>query len=186
MKTIVFFLEEPSAQEMLEGILPRLLPEGFQFRCLVFRGKQDLERNLIRKLRSWQLRNSGFVVIRDQDSAECKAVKSKLVNLCREAGRKEALVRVACHELESFYLGDLAAVEKGLGLQSLSKRQEKRKFRSPDEVINPANELYKLTNNVYQKVAGSRAIAPYLNLEENRSQSFNVLISGIRKIAQSE
>lgn len=28
MKTIVFFLEEPSAKEMLAGVLPRMLPEN--------------------------------------------------------------------------------------------------------------------------------------------------------------
>ncbi len=30
MKTIVFFLEEPSAREMLEGVLPRILPEDIR------------------------------------------------------------------------------------------------------------------------------------------------------------
>lgn len=34
MKTIVFFLEEPSAREMLEGLLPMVLPGGVQIRCL--------------------------------------------------------------------------------------------------------------------------------------------------------
>ena len=46
MKTIVFFLEEPSAREMLEGVLPRILPEEVKVRYLVFQGKQDLEKNL--------------------------------------------------------------------------------------------------------------------------------------------
>jgi len=44
MKTIVFFLEEPSAREMLEGVLPRILPENIQTRYLIFQGKQDLEK----------------------------------------------------------------------------------------------------------------------------------------------
>lgn len=55
MKTIVFFLEEPSAREMLEGVLPRILPDDFQIRYLVFRGKQDLEINLKKRLRGWRL-----------------------------------------------------------------------------------------------------------------------------------
>ncbi len=46
MKTIVFFLEAPSAREMLVGVLPRILPEGIQVRYIVFQGKQDLEKNL--------------------------------------------------------------------------------------------------------------------------------------------
>lgn len=119
MKTIVFFLEEPSAREMLAGILPRILPDDMQIRYIVFQGKQDLEKKLQAKLRGWMLPDSIFVVMRDQDSGDCKAIKNKLVGLCREAGKDGVLVRVACRELESFYLGDLVAVEKGLGLKGL-------------------------------------------------------------------
>ena len=89
MKTIVFFLEEPSAKEMLAGLLPRILPENILIRFIVFRGKQDLEKNLKKKLNGWRLPNSV-----------------------------------------------------------------------------------------------SRNIAPFLSLESNRSKSFNVLLSGIRKLAE--
>jgi len=184
MKTLVFFLKEPSAKEMLAGVLPRILPENTQIRYFVFRGKQDLEKNLKRKLRGWRLPDSVFVVMRDQDSGDCKAVKSRLADLCGEAGRKDTLVRVACRELESFYLGDLAAVEQGLGVKGLKAQQLGRKFRNPDALGNPAEELRRLTSNVYDKVAGSRAIAPYLTLEGNLSRSFNVLLSGIRNIVE--
>lgn len=132
MKTIVFFLEEPSAKEMLIGVLPRLLPENIQVRYIVFQGKQDLEKNLRRKLHGWRVPDSVFVVMRDQDSGDCRAIKAKLADLCREAGQDGVLVRVACRELESFYLGDLAAVEQGLGLKGLKMHQQGRKFREPD------------------------------------------------------
>lgn len=36
MKELVFLLEEPSAQDMLEGLLPKLLPEGIGSRCIPF------------------------------------------------------------------------------------------------------------------------------------------------------
>ena len=182
MKTIVFFLEEPSAREMLEGVLPRILPEDIQIRYILFQGKQDLEKNLVKRLRGWRMPDSFFVVMRDQDSGDCKAIKAKLTELCRKAGREEVLVRVACRELESFYLGDLSAVEKGLGLNGLGRRQQKRKFRDPDALSHPAEELYRLTGNVYDKVIGSRSIAPYLNLETNCSKSFKVLLSGIANL----
>lgn len=184
MKTMVFFLEEPSAREMLEGVLPRVLPEHVQVRYLVFQGKQDLDRNLKKKLSAWRIPESVFVVMRDQDSGDCKAIKTTLVNLCQEAGQDGVLVRVACRELESFYLGDLAAVEQGLGLTHLGELQRSRKFRNPDALSNPALELRRLTRNAYDKVAGSRAIGPFLSLEANRSRSFNVLLSGIRKLAE--
>jgi hypothetical protein len=185
MKTIVFFLEEPSAREMLAGILPRILPEHIQIRYFVFQGKQDLEKNLKKKLRGWRMPDSVFVVMRDQDSGDCKAIKARLTDLCREAGKEGILVRVACRELESFYLGDLAAVEQGLGLKGLKAQQQWKKFRNPDVLGNPAEELFRLTRNRYDKVAGSRAIAPYLSLEANCSRSFQVLLSGIRKLVEA-
>jgi hypothetical protein len=185
MKTIVFFLEEPSAREMLAGVLPRILPENIQIRYIVFQGKQDLEKNLKKKLRGWRMPDSVFIVMRDQDSGDCKAIKAKLTDLCREAGREGVLVRVACRELESFYLGDLAAVEQGLGLKGVKMQQQVKKYRDPDALGNPAEELFRLTSNRYDKVSGSRAIGPCLNLEANLSKSFNVLLLGIRKLVES-
>lgn len=182
MKTLVFFLEEPSAREMLEGILPRLIPETIRVRYLVFNGKQDLEKNLKPKLRGWRQPDSMFVVMRDQDSGDCRKIKFGLADLCRDTGKNGILIRIACRELESFYLGDLAAVEKGLALKGLASHQQKRKFRNPDALGSPSKELQRLTNNAYNKIAGSRAVAPHLNLESNSSHSFNVLVSGIRKL----
>ncbi len=184
MKTIVFFLEEPSAREMLAGVLPRILPETMQVRYIVFQGKQDLEKNLKKKLRGWRMADCIFVVMRDQDSGDCKAIKTKLTDLCREAGKEGVLVRVACRELESFYLGDLAAVEQGLGLSGLRKQQQGKKFRDPDALGNPAEELFRITQHAYDKIAGSRAIAPYLSLEANCSNSFKVLLSGIKNLTR--
>lgn len=185
MTTFVFFLEEPSAKEMLAGLLPRILPAMTQVRYLVFHGKQDLERNLVRKLRGWQLPESVFVVLRDQDSGDCRTVKQRLVELCAQAKQGQALVRVACRELESFYLGDLAAVEKGLNLNGLSSKQNNRKYKDPDHLGNPAEELIKITKGMYQKMSGSRAIGPYLDLMGNRSHSFNTLVTGIRRLIAS-
>ncbi len=183
MKNLVFLLEEPSAKAMLKGVLPRLLPENIFSEFIVFEGKQDLEKQVERRLRCWMKPNSYFVVMRDQDSADCSKIKNRLYAKCINAGKPETLVRIACHELESFYLGDLVAVEKGLSLAGLSEKQQKRKYRMPDKLSNPAAELSALTNNKYQKLLGSRAIGSHLSLDRsNRSNSFNVLISGILKL----
>ena len=104
-----------------------------------------------------------FTVIRDKDSAACAAVKQKLVNICRAAGKPQTLVRVACHELESWYLADLTAVERGLEISGLRRLQGKVKYRAPDYLANPARELERLTGNAYRKVSGSRAIGPHLS-----------------------
>jgi len=183
MKRLVFLLEEPSAKEMLKAILPRVLPGDIYPEFKVFEGKQDLEKGLTRTLKAWRIPNCAFIVIRDQDNGYCMDIKQKLNNLCQQANKDNVLVRVACRELESFYLVDLRAVEKGLQLSGLAIKQNKRKYREPDRLGNPSLELEQLTSGVYQKVSGSRAIAPHLNMEGNKSNSFNVLIAGILKLA---
>ncbi len=181
MTTLVFLLEERSAKEMLNGILPRLLPDKVISKFLVFEGKQDLDKRLERKVRGWRAPNTYFIVIRDKDRGDCQVIKQELCDKLTNAGRPDSLVRIACHELESFYLGDLAAVEKGLNCQRLSQRQEQRKYRTPDAIASPAQELFQLAD--YQKIAGSRAIAPHLKLDgSNRSHSFNVLVDGLRSM----
>lgn len=185
MNVLVICLEETSAQAMLEGILPRLLPDTWSVRYLPFKGKSDLEKNLVRRLRGWLLPDSYFLVMRDQDSSDCLGVKELIRGLCEEAGKPQAVVRIACRELESFYFGDLAAVQSGLGLDGLSCLAKKAKYRNPDALGNPAEELDKITNGAYQKVSGSRAISPYRTVDGNTSHSFNVLIRGIHRIVAS-
>lgn len=186
MKRLIFMLEEPSAEEMLKGILPKVLPASVHPEFKVFEGKQDLEKGLVRTLKAWRAPDCAFVVIRDQDSADCHAVKQKLIDLCRKANRGEVLVRVACHELESFYLGDLAAVEKGLGISGIARKQKSQKYRAPDRLGSPSQELARMTDGNYQKLAGSRAIAPHLHIEENTSHSFMILLAGIRKLVKTK
>jgi hypothetical protein len=182
MKRLIFLLEEPSAEEMLKGMLPKVLPGDVHPEFKVFEGKQDLEKGLSRTLRAWRIPNCAFVVIRDQDSGDCHAVKQKLVDLCQQGQRDGVLVRIACRELESFYLGDLTAVERGLKLTGLSRKQDSRKYRDPDKLGSPSQELRRLTSGRYQKVAGSRAIGPQLDIENNKSHSFKILIAGIRRL----
>jgi hypothetical protein len=87
--------------------------------------------------------------------------------------------------LEDFYLGDLRAVEKGLKIGGLAGKQDTAKFRDPDQLDTPSRVLQKLTGNRYQKVSGSRAIAPHLNLQAPRSKSFHHLIHTIRTASAS-
>jgi len=184
MITLVFFLEEISAKVLLEGLLPRVVAKGqVNWRLIPFEGKQDLERQLVRKMRSWRTPNTRFIVLRDQDAGNCEKVKKGLVALCREANQPQALVRVACREIESWYLGDLAAVEVALKVEGLVGKQNKSRFRNPDSLPNPSIELEKLTAGKYQKVSGSRAIGPYLHLDEsNLSHSFHSFLAGIRQL----
>ncbi len=184
MTCLVFLLEELSAQEMLKGVLPKVLPENISVRYIVFEGKQDLEKQLERRLKGWQQPNSVFLVMRDKDGGDCLVIKQRLAEkVCASGKQAVTLIRIACTELESFYLGDLNAVGQGLDIGNLAKKQQDRKYRTPDTLSNAAQELSKLTQKKYQKVAGSRAIAPFLKIDgSNKSHSFNVLLVGIRKL----
>jgi hypothetical protein len=53
MRELVFLLEEESAKVMIEGILPKLLTPVITPRYIVFEGKQDLEKSMLRKLRGY-------------------------------------------------------------------------------------------------------------------------------------
>lgn len=182
-RLVVVFVEELSAKILLDGILPRLLPDGIRHRVVPFEGKTDLENQLVRRIRGWRDPHTDFVVLRDQDSGDCRKLKAKLQQLCQEAGRPDALVRIACRELESWYLGDLEAVEIGLGLHGLAKQSNSSKFREPDRLNNAAQELKILTKNSYQKVGSSRRIAGHLNLSgANRSTSFRTFCEGILRL----
>ena len=184
MKWLVFFLEELSAKEMLDGLLPRMLPEGVGYRCVPFEGKRDLEKQLPKKLRGWNRPDTRFVVLRDKDSGDCLVIKDRLATICRESGKAGTLVRIACHELESWYLGDLRAVEQGLGIDGLARRQGSRKFCDPDRLANPVQELERLTSKGYQKISGSRSIGPHLSTDDNRSHSFKVFVSGVARMVE--
>ena len=105
MRHLVFLLEEPSAQDALQAWLPGWLPADVQPHYLVFQGKQDLERRMVMRMRHWLLPETRFVVLRDQDSGDCKTVKAGLAQRCAEAGRPDAVVRVACRVAGVNYLG---------------------------------------------------------------------------------
>jgi len=183
MKRLVFLLEEESIRETLKILLPRLLPPEVSFQLFSYEGKQDLEKNIPDKLHKWKLPNTRFIIVRDKNSDDCVKVKQRLKQLCQKAGQPNALIRIVCHELESWFLGDLAAVEKAFNLKGLAKQQNKKKYRVPDQLANAAEELQKLVKN-YKKISGACAIAPHLDLANNRSHSFQVFISGVQKIAQ--
>lgn len=180
--TLVCCLEERSAREMLAGVLPRVLPEGWNMQFIVFEGKRDLLSRLEMRVRGWSLPNSRFLILCDQDADNCKRLKNQIAMLLLSTG-KTAKIRIACHELENFYLGDLPAVENGLGCAGITKLSSKAQYRQPDAIANAPEILKKISSSSYQKCAGSRAIASYLDIEgKNRSASFNALLSAIRQL----
>ena len=181
MKTIVFLLEEPSAQDALQGLLPSILPPEVTPEYLVFEGKQDLEKRMVRRIRGWLTPNSVFMVLRDQDSGDCQVIKKKLSSLCQEAGRPEVVVRIACRTLESWFVGDWDSVSAAFNQPKLANLKRKAIYQNPDRLGNPVIELRKVIPE-YQKRDGARRIGRHLDLTRNRSRSFQVFIEAVSNL----
>lgn len=180
---LVFLLEGESERDFLELLLPRVLPPNIHPHFMVFEGKQDLEKNVQPKLKRWLLPNSQFVVMRDQDSGDCKVIKEGLRQKCAAAGHPNALVRIVCRALETFFIGDWKAVAQAYEKPSLESNQRKAKYRNPDQLGSPADELDAALRG-YQKREGARKITPHLDLLGNRSTSFNVLLHSLQQVNQ--
>jgi hypothetical protein len=181
---LIFLLEEPSIKTVLDVILPKLIPDHITFKCIPHQGKQDLAKSIPANIKAFRSSpDTKFVIVHDQDSHDCKKLKAELQHLCACAGKPDVLIRIVCHELETWFLGDLAAVEKGycLAAKRLSKRQNENKFRNPDRLSSAKEELKRLVSEYYPNTH-SRMIAPYLSLTENKSRSFQMFLSGINKI----
>jgi len=180
MKRLVFLLEEPSMKEFIESYLPRLNP-GLDFLCIKHEGKQDLEKSIPRKLRAWK--GVDFIIVRDNDGAECRAVKERLRRLCGQGGQGKALIRIACQELESWYLGSPEGLAMSYPMAHLANIGRKAKYRNPDDLGSPSRELSRLVPE-FRKIDGARRMGRTMPTDEsiNRSPSFRTFVRGIRRL----
>lgn len=176
---LVFLLEERSTKVLLDILLPQVLPPGVTFITIPHEGKSDLRKSISAKLKGWTESDVRFVIIQDQDANDCRLLKRDIQKLCEDSGR-EVLIRIACHEMEAWYFGDLAAVSDAYG-KDLTRLSNKKQYRNPDEIVCPKQELRKLIPE-HEQISGARKIAPHMNPEGNTSNSFNVLIKGIKEI----
>ncbi|PHX54925.1 DUF4276 domain-containing protein [Tychonema bourrellyi FEM_GT703] len=186
---LIFLLEEPSIKNVLDQLLPQVIPPEVTYICIPHQGKQDLANSIPKKIKAFEYApKTKFIIVHDQDSHDCKELKSELFRICQTAGQANILIRIICRELESWFLGDLAAVEKAYNLKpnSLSKQQSKQKYRDPDRLNSAKQELKKLINEYsaeYYAGTHSKAIAPHLSLTENKSRSFQVFLESLKKLA---
>ncbi len=181
MSRVVFLLEEPSMKALLEALLPRLIP-GLDFLLVPHEGKSDLEKSILRKLKAWNEPGVRFVVVRDNDNGDCGRIKKGLRALCEQGGRPDTLIRIACQELEAWYLGEPEALADAYGNAKLVKLAGKAKFRDPDVLAKPSVEVESLVPE-FQKLAGARLLGPKLTEERNRSKSFRCFVAGVRRLA---
>ena len=109
--------------------------------------------------------------------------EEQLTALCVKAGKPNVLIRIACRELEAWFMGDLHSVGKEFKRPNLSSLAAKKKYRSPDTMHKPSDELARLVPG-YRKVSGARLMGKTIPLDGSRSHSFRVFVSGIRRIVE--
>ena len=180
MNRVVFLLEEYSMKALLDGLLPRLFPD-LLFQCVPHDGKGDLEKSIPRKLRAWREPGVCFVVVRDNDRGDCVALKEHLRNLCSVRPQEDFLIRIACQELEAWYLGEPDALADAFKKESLRRIGSRARFRRPDGIAYPARALAQLVPQ-YQKIAGARVLATHLTRQRNRSPSFQAVMDGVERL----
>lgn len=180
-KNVLFLLEEGSAEEMLKKFLPRCFPT---LRCTYrrFSGVNNLLKRLEKTICNHSDTQCPIVILCDQDDKDCVALKKKILSLCRKSGqRSRCIVRIACRELESWYLAQLNVVANHFGVPELSHHQNR--YNNPDNIDKPSKVLERLTKQQYQKVKGSRIMGQYLDPAVDRSISFKHFVDTLRKIS---
>jgi len=181
---IVILSEERSMRVTLVPLFARLYPslvEGIHWQVIHFQGKADLEKNFPRKMEGWSHLSPHLIILRDNDGADCQALKARLTERAAATG-KPFHIRIVCQELESWLLGDLAAVEAAYPGSRATTFAGTAKYRDPDKLTNASAELAKLIS-IPGKISRAHAVAKHLQPEVNRSHSFLVFLRTFQSLA---
>ncbi len=186
----------------LRVLLPQMVGE-LPFDIHMFRGKDDLIRKLPGRLRGYagwaRLAELALVVVVDRDDADCRTLKARLVEAIPDGPALDVfsarnpqlggriLNRIACEELEAWFLGDEPAVRRAY--PRVPTFAARARFRDPDAVQGGTWEALEqlLQSSGYHlgglpKPAAAEAIAPHMNVEQNRSVSFCQFRDGVRQL----
>lgn len=188
MIVLHIFTEEPSARSVFNSILEQILPKEIEYNIYSHQGKQDLEKALKTTLPSIsKMPGARILITRDQDNEDCIILKHKINELVKQNIGCDYRIRIICKELESWYLGDLNAISLAYPRFKPSKYINKSSFRSVDEISKPSEYLLKIVpelqkNKTLPKIIVSETIAPFLEIENNKSCSFINTISAIQQL----
>lgn len=199
MTRLEVLLEEPSAKEALEKLLPQILKDRARFKVINLGSKHKLLKVLEDRLRAYRKRiDNGeplrLLVLVDRDNDECERLKADLENMAVRAGmptksqpdadaRFLVVNRVVVEELESWFIGDPEALRKAFPkLPAIDPK--KGIFRNPDnggtwEALHRYLKGHGIYKSSYQKIDAARWIAPKMDVERNRSRSFRAFVEGV-------
>lgn len=187
---------EPVVRRIAEAVIDRT---AHTFDVRVFGGKSDLLGSLEQRLigyRNWGV-DVRVMVLVDRDCDDCRELKGRMETIAEQAGwrtrsgsrdgRFEVCNRIACEELEAWFLGDEAALRAEF--PRLRPFAAKERFRDPDSVRGGTWEaLEQLLRSGGHYAGGLRKIdlatrlAPRLDLAANRSASFRCFVAGLHEL----
>jgi hypothetical protein len=198
---IEFLVEEPSAEAALKNLAPKLMGEDIALNIHVFQGKRDLLKNLPKRLRGyrrWLPDDWYIVVLIDKDQEDCAKLKKKLEEIAHNEGfitrsdtghdgKFQVINRIAIEELESWFFGDVTALEITYPRipRFLNRR---RNFRNPDSIHNAAETLERVLKGAgyyrggMPKIEVARRISLHMDPSRNISKSFQVFWGALQNL----
>jgi len=197
--TLEVIVEERSAAVALERLLPKIVP-GVPYEIREFAGKTTLLKKLPDRLAGYATRikweSLRIVILVDRDNDDCRVLKRKLDEMAEAAGFSISdatggvylLNRIAIEELEAWFFGDVPALVCAFPKVSPSLGSNAR-FRDPDAITGGTWEALEriLKDRGYhrsglRKVEAAAEIAVHMDVENNRSKSFQVFRDGVRRL----
>ncbi|HPE69204.1 MAG TPA: DUF4276 family protein [Thermotogota bacterium] len=190
-------VEEPSMEEALRHLLPKIVQGRAQRKVINMRSKSRLLKELPNRLRAYRQRMEKgeqikVVVLVDRDKDDCHALKQRLERMAREASLQtrtaaggigfQVVNRIVIEELEAWFMGDTEALTKAF--TSLRGVRFPNWFSNPDsggtwERLHRFLKQNRIYPKSFPKIDAARKIAPYMDPARNRSRSFRIFCQGV-------
>ena len=190
---IEFLVEESSTEIALNLIVPKIIGNIHTFKIHNFQNKDRLLKRLPERMKAyanfipddWRI-----VILVDEDRSDCQELKKKLYDASSVVTQKKGnivLHRIVVEELESWFIGDVAAIRAEYEKIPASLSQQ-AKFRNPDAIKGGTwEELDKILKKYgyetgLQKMDFAQKVSPHMDVENNQSRSFQVFRDGLRRM----
>jgi hypothetical protein len=199
MSRLEVLVEEPSMEEALRHLLPKIIGNRAKWKVINMRNKGRLMKELPNRLRGYKkLMDKGeeikVIVLVDRDNGNCHDLKQQLEHMARTAGLQtktavgtggagfQVVNRIVIEELEAWFMGDTAALQ--CAFSSLRSVRFPNSFNNPDnggtwERLHHFLKQHGIYRNSFPKIDAARNIAKHMEPDRNRSRSFQCFLQGV-------
>lgn len=169
-------------------------------RCEIkhYRGKEDLISSLEKTIPTLSKRVDFIIIVIDQDKQDCLQLKEKLKSKMSKCQCKYK-IRIACYELESWFLGDMNAITQCSSRFKKDFFQNKQKYHQVDGIIKPSKVIEEIIPDWKEKYDSkpkfAKEMARHVCLtsnnnqaqdEINRSHSFHIFLKTLHVIKNKQ